>query len=75
LTKDEALKAAHYCKHVSAAWKNNIPLEALEPKFVTLPKFYQLLKNGLDVFIRPWSILYTIFGESLAILHFWFLFN
>jgi len=26
LTKDETLKAAHYCKHVSAAWKNNIPL-------------------------------------------------
>ena len=75
LTKDETLQAAHYCKHVSAVWKNNVSLKALEPKFVTLPKFYQLLKDDLDVFIRPWSILYAIFGESLAILYFWFLFN
>ena len=75
LVKDETLQAAHYCKHVSAAWKDNVKHYALEPKFVTLPKFYLLLKDDSNVFIKPWSILYAIFGESLAILYFWFLFN
>ena len=37
-----------------------VELEHFEPKFVTLPEFYEGLKNRTMLFNRPWSVLYPI---------------
>jgi hypothetical protein len=42
----------------------DVELEDILPKFVTLPKFYDQLKNWKMLFNRPLSFLYLILTKS-----------
>ena len=41
-----------------------VELEHFEPKFVTLPEYYEGLKNRKMFFNRPWSVLYPYLTKT-----------
>ena len=57
-------EAAHLVKHVSVFMHFDVELEKILPKFVTLPEFYEGLKNRKMLFNRPWSVLYPILTKT-----------